>query len=145
MLLQHFFSGLNDRNQEYLNLALGGAFMHINVEHDKTILTNILHDLPKEKEELLEEESLLAKNKLLPDSSQSIVEVANEKLVTPASEWMFEIEDDFFNDYDNTTFYRKIIQPQQSRDFNPNFSHPDDLKFLREIIRELVLFWVMIG
>ena len=31
-----------------------------------------------------------------------------------------------------------IIQPQQSRDFNPNFSHPDDLKFLREIIRELI-------
>ena len=127
MLLQHFFLGLNDRNQEYLNLASGGVFMHITVDHAKTILTNILNDLPKEKEELLEEESLLAENKLLPDSSQSIVELANEKEITLTSEWMFEIEDDFFYDYGNTTFYHKIIQPQQSRDFNPNFSHPDDL------------------
>ena len=31
--------------------------MHIIVDHAKTILTNILNDLPKEKEELLEEES----------------------------------------------------------------------------------------
>jgi len=82
--------------------------MHITVEHAKTILTNILNDLPKEKEELLEEESLLAKNKLLPDSSQSIVELnpelANEKETTPISQCMFEIEDDFFDDYGNTTF-----------------------------------------
>ena len=57
MLLQHFFLGLNNENQEYLNLASRGAFMHITVDHAKTILTNILNDLPKEKEELLEEES----------------------------------------------------------------------------------------
>jgi hypothetical protein len=87
---------------------------------------------------LLEEESRLAENKLLLDSSQSIVELANETEITPNSEWMFEIEDDFFDDFGNTTFYHKIIQPQQSRDFNPNFSHPDDLKFLREVIRELI-------
>jgi len=49
MLLQHFFLGLNDRNQEYLNLASGGAFLHITVDHAKTILTNILKDLPEEK------------------------------------------------------------------------------------------------
>jgi len=100
--------------------------MHITVDHAKTILTNILNDLPEEKVELLEEESWLAENKLLPDSSQSIVE------------WMFEIEDHFFDDFGNTTFYHKIIQPQQSRNFNPKFSHHDDLKFLREIIRELI-------
>jgi len=87
---------------------------------------------------LLEEESLLARNKLLPNLSQSIVELANDKEITLNSEWMFEIEDDFCDDYGNTTFYRKIIQPQQFRNFNPNFSHPDDLKFLREIIRELI-------
>jgi len=87
---------------------------------------------------LLEEESRLAENTLLPDSSQSIVELANETEITPNSEWMFEIEDDFFDDFDDNTFYREIIQPQQSRDFNPKFSHPDDLKFLREIIRKLI-------
>jgi len=104
MLLQHFFLDLNDRNQEYLNLVSGGAFMHISVDHAKTILTNILNDLP-EKKELLEEESLLAENKLLLDSSQSIVELDNEKEITPNSEWMFEIENDFFDDYGNTTFF----------------------------------------
>jgi len=51
---------------------------------------------------------------------------------------MFEFEDDFFDDFGNTTLYHKIIQPQQSRDFKLNFSHPDDLKFLREVIRELI-------
>jgi len=139
MLLQRFFLGLSGKNQEYLNLASGGAFMHITVDHAKTILTNIiLNDLPEEKEELLEEETQLAKNKPLPDTSQSIVELANETEITPSSEWMFEIEDGFFDDFGNTTFYHKIIQPQQFRDFNPNFSHPDDLKFLREVIRELI-------
>jgi hypothetical protein len=86
MLLQHFFLGLNDKNQEYLNLVSGGAFMLITVNHAKTILTNILNDLPEEKEELLEEESRLAENKLLHDLSQSIVELANETEITPNSE-----------------------------------------------------------
>jgi len=112
--------------------------MHITVDRAKTILTNILNDLPKEKEELLEEESQLAENKLLPNSSQPIVELANETEITPNSKWIFEIEDDFFDDFGNTTFYHKIIKPQQSRDFNPNFSHLDDLKFLIEVVRELI-------
>jgi len=87
MFLQHFFFGLNDKkNQEYFNLASGGAFMHITVDHAKTILTNILNDLPKEKEELLEEESQLAENKPLPDLSQSIVELADETEINPNSE-----------------------------------------------------------
>jgi len=51
--LQHFFLGLNDRNKEYLNLTSGGAFMHITVEHAKTILTNILNDIPEEKRRVI--------------------------------------------------------------------------------------------
>jgi len=69
MLLQHFFLGLNSKNQEYFNLASGEAFMYITVDHAKTILTNILNHLPEEKEELLEEESQLVENKPLPDPS----------------------------------------------------------------------------
>jgi hypothetical protein len=53
MLLQHFFIGLNRKTRKYLNLALGGAFMHMTAECAKTILMNILNDLPEEK--LLEE------------------------------------------------------------------------------------------
>ena len=94
--------------------------MHITVDHAKTILTNILNDLPEEKEELLEEESLLTENKLLHDSSQSIVELANETEIAPNFEWMFEIEDDFFDDFGNTTFYHKIIQPQKLQVESPS-------------------------
>ena len=72
---------------------------------------------------MLEEESQLAENKPLPDSSQPIVELANETEITPNSKWLFEFEDDFFYDFGNTTPYHKIIQPQQSRDFKPDFSH----------------------
>jgi hypothetical protein len=54
MLLQHFFIGLNRKTRKYLNLASRGAFMHIIAERAKTILMNILKDLPEQK--LLEEE-----------------------------------------------------------------------------------------
>jgi len=47
MLLQYFILGLNNKNQEYLNLASGGAFMHITVDHAKTILTNIVEGISK--------------------------------------------------------------------------------------------------
>jgi hypothetical protein len=49
-------------------LASGGAFMHITAERVKTILMNILNDLPKEK--LLEEEEIsIAEPELKPLSS----------------------------------------------------------------------------
>jgi hypothetical protein len=54
MLLQHFFIGLNRKTRKYLNLASRGEFMHIIAERAKTILMNILKDLPEQK--LLEEE-----------------------------------------------------------------------------------------
>ena len=65
--------------------------MYITVDHAKTILTNILNDLSEEKEEFLEEESQLAENKPLPDTSQSIDKLGNETEITPNSEWMFDI------------------------------------------------------
>jgi hypothetical protein len=65
MLLQHFFIGLNRKTRKFINLALGGAFMHITAERAKTILMNILNDLPKEK--LLEEEEIsIAEPELKP-------------------------------------------------------------------------------
>jgi hypothetical protein len=50
-------------------LDTGGEFMHVTASHAKTILTNILIDLPEEKEELLEDEFLSFNSKLLSDSS----------------------------------------------------------------------------
>ena len=49
MLLQHFFLRLNDINQEYLNSASGGPFMHITIDYAKTIFINISNDLPEDK------------------------------------------------------------------------------------------------
>jgi hypothetical protein len=79
MLLQHFFIGLNRKTRKYLNLALGGAFMHITAERTKTILMNIVNDLPKEK--LLEEEEIsIAEPELLPETSQPLAIVEPELL-----------------------------------------------------------------
>jgi hypothetical protein len=71
MLLQHLFIGLNRKTRKYLNLASGGAFMHITTERAKTILLNILNDLLEEK--LLEEEEIsIAEPELLPETSQHL-------------------------------------------------------------------------
>jgi hypothetical protein len=65
MLLQHFFIGLNRKTRKFINLASRGVFMHITAERAKTILMNILNDLPKEK--LLEEKEIsIAEPKLKP-------------------------------------------------------------------------------
>jgi hypothetical protein len=60
ILLQHFFKGLTRKIIEYLNTASGGSFMHVSAEQGRSILLNILQDLPEEREKLLEEESQLA-------------------------------------------------------------------------------------
>jgi hypothetical protein len=76
MLLQYFFIGLNRKTRKYLNLASRGAFMHITAERTKTILMNILNDLPKEK--LLEEEISITEPELLPKTSQPLAIVEPE-------------------------------------------------------------------
>jgi hypothetical protein len=76
MLLQHFFIGLNRKTRKYLNLTSGGAFMHITAERAKTILMNILNDIPEEK--LLKEEFSIAEPELLPETSQPLAIVELE-------------------------------------------------------------------
>jgi hypothetical protein len=98
MLLQYFFIGLNRKTRKYLNLASGGAFMHITVERAKTILMNILNDLPEEK--LLEEEEIsIAESELLPETSQLLAIVEPELPQKKEEEFslpdfLFDIEDD---------------------------------------------------
>jgi hypothetical protein len=50
--------GLTRKTIEYLNMAVGGSFMHVSAEKGRSILMKILADLPKEREKLLEEESM---------------------------------------------------------------------------------------
>jgi hypothetical protein len=119
MLLQHFFLGLNRKTKKYLNLAAGGAFMHITAERAKTILMNILNNLPEEREELLEE-TQIAKPKLLLESSQSLAILEQltqeEEEETPLSDFMLDFEDDLFTEFGNTLNYHVIMKPQEFRE-----------------------------
>jgi hypothetical protein len=143
LLLQHFFLGLNRKTKKYLNLTTGGVFMHITAERVKTILMNILNNLPEEREELLEE-TQIAEPKLLLQSSQPSV-VLEPKLTqeeeeeTPLSDFMLDFEDDLFTKFGNTSNYHVIMKPQESRESkNANFLHPNDVEFLKKTTKELV-------
>ena len=58
ILLEHFYMGLNRKTLRHLNMALGGSFLHVSTNTERSILTKILEDSPKEVEERpLEEES----------------------------------------------------------------------------------------
>jgi hypothetical protein len=137
MLLQHFFIGLNRRTRKYLNLASRGAFMHITAECAKTILINILNDLPKET--LLEEKEIsIAEPELLPKISQPLAIVELELPQKEEEEFslpdvLFDIEDDLFTNFGNTSNYHLIEKPQQPRNFATiDPTHSDDVDFLKK-------------
>jgi hypothetical protein len=59
MLLKHFYLGLSEKSTHFLNIALGGAFLHLSVSEGRAILdtilenspyTNVHDDSPKEKD-----------------------------------------------------------------------------------------------
>jgi hypothetical protein len=97
-------------------LALGGAFMHITAERAKTILMNILSDLPEEK--LFEEEKIsIAESELLSETTQPLAIVEpelqqKEEEEFPLSDFLFDIEDDLFTNFENTSNYHLIKKPQ---------------------------------
>jgi hypothetical protein len=137
MFLQYFFIGLNRKTRKYLNLALGRAFMHITAKRAKTILMNILNDLPEEK--LLEkEEILIAKPELLLETSQPLAIVEpelpqKEKKEFTLPDFLFDIEDDLFTDFRNTSNYHLIKKPQQPRIFATiDPTHSDEVDFLKK-------------
>jgi hypothetical protein len=144
ILLQHFFLGLNRKTRKHLNLAAGGAFMHITAEHAKTILMNILNDLSEEREELLEEETQIAEPELLPEPSQPLAILEpelpqEEEEGTPLSDFMLDFEDELFTEFGNTSNYHIMPKPQEPRESkNINFLHPDEVEFLKKTMKELV-------
>jgi len=77
--------GLNEKNKEYLNLAARGAFMYTTATHAKTILMNILNDLPEEKVE-----SIAKSESLLESQPLAILkpELLNEKEEIPFPDFM---------------------------------------------------------
>jgi hypothetical protein len=124
-------------------LATGGAFMHITVEHAKTILMNILNNLPEEREEFLEG-TQIAQPELLLESSQpsAVLEpklTQEEEEKTPLSDFMLDFEDDLFTEFGNTSNYYVIMKPQESKESkNANFLHSDDVESLKKTTKELI-------
>ena len=60
ILLQHFYMGLNKETLKFLDIALGGSFLHVSTHLGRSILDKILENTPFPKEvekELPEEES----------------------------------------------------------------------------------------
>ena len=62
ILLQHFYLGLSEKFAQFLNIASGGAFLHLPISEGRGILETILenspytdghHDSPKEKDILI--------------------------------------------------------------------------------------------
>ena len=56
MLLQHFYLGLSDKFAHFLDIASGGAFLHLSISEGRAILDTILEytdvhdDSPEEKD-----------------------------------------------------------------------------------------------
>ena len=59
ILLQHFYLGLSEESTQFLDITLGGAFLHLPISEGRAILetilenspyTNVHDDSPKEKD-----------------------------------------------------------------------------------------------
>jgi hypothetical protein len=133
--------GLNKKTIKYLNSSAGGSFMHITAEQAKNILIKIIDNLPEEDEKLLEEEPKIAKPEILPEPFQPLAlaildpEPSKEEK-TPISNFMFEFEDELFDDYGNTSKYHMMKKPKEY--INPSFIDPSEKEFFKKTTKELV-------
>ena len=59
ILLQHFYLGLSEKSAQFLDIASGGAFLHLSISEGRAIIETILenspytndhHDSPEEKD-----------------------------------------------------------------------------------------------
>jgi hypothetical protein len=118
--------------------------MHITAKRAKTILMNILNDLHKEKLLEEEEEILIAEPELLPETSQPLAIIEpelpqKEEEEFPLPDFLFDIEDDLFTDFRNTSNYHLIKKPQQLRNFTTiDPTHFDEVDFLKKTTKELI-------
>ena len=46
ILLQHFYLGLSEKFAQFLNIASGGAFLHLPISEGRAILETILENSP---------------------------------------------------------------------------------------------------
>jgi hypothetical protein len=76
----------------------------------------------------------------LPEPSQpltlAILDPEPPKEETPISDFMLEFEDEFFDDYENTSKYHMMKKPQEYK--NPSFIDPFEKEFFKKTTKELV-------
>ena len=81
ILLQHFYLGLSEESTQFLDITLGGAFLHLSISEGRAILDTILEnspytdvhqDSPEEKDNPIptQEDVLIAKS--LPNPYKSL-------------------------------------------------------------------------
>ena len=131
VLLQHFYVGLTIESRKELNTSANGSFIHLTASEARNLLDKIIQrdkDGPlvenplqeEEKEEgLVEDENILDPLPTILESSEP-EKTTDIEPTSPSSEFLFDIEDDLFFDYGNTTKYPDEEKPQQSKKSHPN-------------------------
>jgi hypothetical protein len=80
----------------------------------------------------------------LPETSQPLAIVEpklpqKEEEEFPLPDLLFDIEDDLFTDFENTSNYHLIKKPQQPRNFATiDPTHSDEVDFLKKTTKELI-------
>ena len=121
LLLQYFFTGLDKESAHHLNLTYGGSFAHHTATEGREVLNRILDrtsfvcihqptptelevhqkKVPEIEPEPLESQSLDS----TPDPSPKLKLKTPEEEDSLPSEFLWSIEDDLFEDFDNTSNY----------------------------------------
>jgi len=126
MLLQHLYLGLNKEAAHYLDIALGGSFLHLTSQGWKDVLNKILENTPYTgiHDEFPEEEAIEVEpsNSILVDPSSSPPEPIPKSLKEEEDlplEFPFEIEDHLFEDFGNAANYPLQAKPSSKQPIDP--------------------------
>ena len=131
MLLQHFYQGLSEKSTHFLDIASGGAFLHLSISEGRAILenspyTDVHDDSPKEKgiPTPKQEEVLTAKSLPIPSKALVVDIIPRPFLGTPKEEEIhplelpFKFEEDLSPDIENT--FNHPIQQRSLASLTPN-------------------------
>ena len=127
MLLQHFWLGLNNDTAQLLDITTGGAFAYKTTSEGVALLDRILENTsfiepllvvqPSSQEEVSIAEpvhSLVTHDESPAEPSPEPEDPEEEEILPP--EFPFNIEEDIFYDYGNTTLYPFQKRPPVSLD-----------------------------
>ena len=139
--------GLSGETAQFLDLASRGAFLHCSASEGRKILRKILENTPYTSicndgpedivEETPEEEPMIVEPEPLatPLEASSILQVPEppKEEEIPSLENMFELEEDFFSDFGNTSNYYAIRKSSVPSAPNQHLPDPIEEKFLKRL------------